>query len=398
MCRLRWLTVPALFARFRYLHARPEAFVGHLSCGERRIAVVSIEQSIRTLAASIGDLASMLARETASPGAGASSNDGSSKLVRLLRKRLRQLALVTTMLAIALALTAGGVAIWWKTSLNGLPDIGDPFDVSAFRAIKMPDEQNAFSYYRRAQEKLSPFPDLPQAAVAGVPSVPWSDADPKLREWVGANGEALRLFLRGADQDDGIFVPGAWRDAGRDSMIRAQLTWLALLEGGRLEESGDMAGAWTHYRSVLRMASHLSRRMNTFERFYTNAKLDGLRNRLESWAADPRTTIPQIRRALDDVTQKRMSFDPDSSSLKRDYVESMRSLDDPDGEFERGQFDDLLYRFFDMQLPPGAASQVYAARRLLCASPSAAAGFCASFSPTGWLKTSSHLRSNRSRR
>lgn len=157
MCRLRWLTVPALFARFRYLHARPEAFVGHLSCGERRIAVVSIEQSIRTLAASIGDLASMLARETASPGAGASSNDGSSKLVRLLRKRLRQLALVTTMLAIALALTAGGVAIWWKTSLNGLPDIGDPFDVSAFRAIKMPDEQNAFSYYRRAG-KAQPIP------------------------------------------------------------------------------------------------------------------------------------------------------------------------------------------------------------------------------------------------
>src|SRR5689334_12147 len=59
----------------------------------------------------------------------------SPKLLRLLRKRLRQLARVTLVLAIGLALAATVLGIWWLTSLNRLPDIGDPFDVAEFRAF-----------------------------------------------------------------------------------------------------------------------------------------------------------------------------------------------------------------------------------------------------------------------
>ena len=43
-------------------------------------------------------------------------------------------------------------------SLNGLPDVGDPFDVAAFRAFRVPDDQNAFAFLRRAEEKLTPSP------------------------------------------------------------------------------------------------------------------------------------------------------------------------------------------------------------------------------------------------
>jgi hypothetical protein len=163
----------------------------------------------------------MVAQDNAPASTSAPTSDGSGKLIRLLRKRLRQLAVAVAALGVALTVAAAGVAIWWLTCLNGLPDIGDPFDVSAFRAISMPDEKNAFTYYRRAQEVLSPFPALPPAVIAAAPSVTWSKADPKLREWVGANGAALRWFLMGADQADGIFVPGARRDSGRDAMIRA---------------------------------------------------------------------------------------------------------------------------------------------------------------------------------
>jgi hypothetical protein len=67
-------------------------------------------------------------------------------MIQLLRKRLRQLARVTVVLAIGLAVAAAALAIWWSTSLNGLPDIGDPFDVAAFRAFSVPDDQNAFTF------------------------------------------------------------------------------------------------------------------------------------------------------------------------------------------------------------------------------------------------------------
>ena len=35
-------------------------------------------------------------------------------------------------------------ATWRATSLSGLPDVGDPFDVAAYADVKVPDERNAF--------------------------------------------------------------------------------------------------------------------------------------------------------------------------------------------------------------------------------------------------------------
>ena len=81
----------------------------------------------------------------------------SSKTLQLLRKRLRQLLRVMLVLTICLAVAATALAIWWLTSLNGLPDIGDPFDVAAFRTFRLPDEQNAFTFFRRAWKAVEPI-------------------------------------------------------------------------------------------------------------------------------------------------------------------------------------------------------------------------------------------------
>jgi hypothetical protein len=125
-----------------------------------------------------------------SPAAAPAAVSGTSpKLVQLLRKRLRQLLRVTLVLAICLALAAGAFAIWWLRSLNGLPDIGEPFDVAAFRTFNVPDDQNAFTVLRRADEKVIPCP----AALCWWADS-WSQADPKLREWVEANRQVLELF------------------------------------------------------------------------------------------------------------------------------------------------------------------------------------------------------------
>ena len=94
----------------------------------------------------------------------------SSKTLQLLRKRLRQLVRVMLVLTIGLAVAAGALAIWWLNSLNGLPDIGDPFDVAAFRAFRIPDDQNAFTFLRRADQKFTPCPSAVRVA-----------SDPRLR-------------------------------------------------------------------------------------------------------------------------------------------------------------------------------------------------------------------------
>ena len=87
----------------------------------------------------------------------AAVSSASPKMLQLLRKRFRQLLRVTLVLSIGHAVAASAIAIWWLTSLNGLPDIGDPFDVAAFRAFSVPDDHNAFTYFRRASEKVTPI-------------------------------------------------------------------------------------------------------------------------------------------------------------------------------------------------------------------------------------------------
>ncbi len=95
------------------------------------------------------------------------SSAGSSKLLRLLRMRLRQLVRVTLVLVIGLAVAVTAIGVWWLTSLNGLPDIGEPFDFDAFRAVSVPDNQNAFAYLRRG-EKAHP-PSGPEVGQCGEP-------------------------------------------------------------------------------------------------------------------------------------------------------------------------------------------------------------------------------------
>src|SRR4051812_2128778 len=91
------------------------------------------------------------------PADTSAANPTSRKLLQLLRRRLRQLAWAL------LGLTAAAVAFaaWWLTSLRGLPDIGDPFDVAAIREPAIPDERNAFTFLRRAHETLTPLRELP---------------------------------------------------------------------------------------------------------------------------------------------------------------------------------------------------------------------------------------------
>ena len=108
-------------------------------------------------------------------------------------------------LAIGLAVAAAALAIWWLNSLNGLPDIGDPFDVAAFRAFSIPDDQNAFTFLRRASESSQPTSCRLACA---------SETTPRVPRLVEANRPAVELFIKAAECADGISGPAASRQPG----------------------------------------------------------------------------------------------------------------------------------------------------------------------------------------
>jgi hypothetical protein len=262
------------------------------------------------------------------------------KMRQLLEKRLRQLARVTFVLATCVALAATSLTIWWLTSLNGLPDIGDPFDVAAFRAFRVPDEQNAFTFLRRAEETLTPAP--PRVELS------WSEADPKTRAWVEANHRAIELFQRGAEQSDAA-------NPGGDSVVNGQrLATLVLLEGEKRQARGDTVGAWDCNRAVLRMAIHTRRRGSLHQRQDLDAYWYRLlRQRLATWAADRRTTIPQLRSALEEMFKSEPKPEWDSFAIKAGYLEMMRSLEQPiNTELQRLVDLEYTYHLGDMQSSP----------------------------------------------
>src|SRR4051794_15577150 len=106
------------------------------------------------------------------------------------RWRLALAALYTLILAVA------GLLTWRAFSLNGLPDVGDPFDAEAFEDVAIPDDRNAFRLYERASAMLKQLPSA-EVRAGSLRNHDWATAAPEIRAWVEQNRGALDLFVRG---------------------------------------------------------------------------------------------------------------------------------------------------------------------------------------------------------
>ena len=146
----------------------------------------------------------MLNRDEIAASAQASTPSWHPRFRRWAARRARQFSIAILILTGIMVVGACGVMFRRATCLLGLPDVGDPFDVAAFRTFRVPEDQDAFALFRQAAGKLRPVPDLPMAVRQGGMTVAWSQADPGLRESLEANREALALFRQAALRLDGM--------------------------------------------------------------------------------------------------------------------------------------------------------------------------------------------------
>jgi hypothetical protein len=234
-------------------------------------------------------------------------------------------------LAISIAFIAVP-AVWMQgvRSLNGLPDVGDPFDVTeARRMIVVPDSENAYVLYDQAMLNLTKRP----AALgrANLKDLSWSKAEPSVCAYVEENRPALEIWRRGAERPDAIYhQPG---EMTFDTQIRVaqELTMLgtwAGLEGSRLEEQGEMEEAWSWYRAMLRASRHVGRHGVLIERIMGAANHDVAARRIIRWAADPRVGAPLLRRALSETLAADAMTAPISETMKVEYLICMRDFDE----------------------------------------------------------------------
>ena len=196
----------------------------------------------------------------------------------------------------------------------------------------------------------------------------WTKVDPQVREWLAANRDALDLYRRAALRPDGIVSPAEGWDTKYRYLDFGPFVLLALLEASRLEDQGDMEGAWSWYRTALRIRLMVLRRGSVFERYWIDRQCEELQPRIESWAAHRKTGVPLLRRALDDALACEPRPEWDAYSLKIDYLVMTHELDAPNGRLAESQ-GGLNVQIADMKLPDELASQIYFTRRFVLNEP-----------------------------
>ncbi len=237
-------------------------------------------------------------------------------------RRIRRLALALA----ALALAGSSAFVTWRTmSLDGLPDVGDPFDVEAF-CRPIPDETNAFVLYKQASALLPKEPDSNS-------NNDWKTADSEQRAWFDRSQEALATWRRGTERPDASYLKPS--DLTLETRIDVAQNLrifgrLALLQGSRLEDSGDFEGALDWYLALLRSSRNCGRRGVFVERIIGIAMHRWASTRLIRWAADPKVDAKLLRRAFDATIAAGAATPPPSDALKMEYLGLLHSLNDPE--------------------------------------------------------------------
>ena len=231
--------------------------------------------------------------------------------------------LIAVLAATALA---GSTAFltWWTTTLMGLPDVGDPFDVAAFER-PIPDESNAFVLYKQAAATLPKDPPNLTSE--------WNTAGPAERQWLEASREALETWRRGTERPDALYIPpGALTFEVKLDLAQKlrSFTRLALLQGSKKEADGDVEGALEWYLAILRSSRHSGKRGTFIERLIGIAMHSMASTQLMRWAADPRVEARMLRKAIDVAYATEAVTPPTSDGLKTEYLSFLHSLDDPE--------------------------------------------------------------------
>jgi hypothetical protein len=245
----------------------------------------------------------------------------------------RRLALA---LLYALVATIPAAFVVREGVLRNLPDVGDPFDVAAYRA---PRPDNALALYREAAETYRPPSDLGVAGQVHLLRYGVSvGITPASRRWIDDNAATLELWRRSAERPTpGSRDPSGERHSSQagppalaDDLERIVFAWMAGVRARDCAESGDPAGAWAWHRARLRDSRRLSTRggLSGFDAIAALNRYRAACAAAELWAEEPGVDAALLRRALADVREMD-AVTPVSDMLKAEYVRAMALLDDP---------------------------------------------------------------------
>ena len=227
-----------------------------------------------------------------------------------------------------------GVLGWRELSLWRLPNAPEPFDVAKFGRIEVPDSENAMVAYRSAFARTGEleYRDY-QVAQKAWSVTDWSVADPEVRRWAEDHRHFLPIWLPATELRESLLVEPESMEMGTNlgpvQSLRPFVR-LALLEGSRLEQDGDLAGAWTHYRAALRASRHAGMHGGVNQRLIGSSLLRQSRPRIEAWTENPKVTPGLLRQAIADVEACAAMTSPASEMVRVEYFVYRAAVNGPE--------------------------------------------------------------------
>ena len=251
-----------------------------------------------------------------------------------------------------------------RARLGRIPDLGDPFDVAAFRDGGSDD---AFPLYQEALSRCDALWARQQlylwliahSPCSSTPVMPLPKSRPRSppdgRPGTCGCGRPARASLS-YHPWDGRGFGAEWFDGGEgldiqtgkpisvriDSPERGLLRWLGKREAIRLEKEGDLAAAWTWYNAALRYSRHVGMRTIAADRLQAVVLHREACEQAESWASDERVDAPLLRRALADALAVGAMTPPVSDAIKADYFEAMLLIEHLPGAIVNRVVEDFM--------------------------------------------------------
>ena len=236
--------------------------------------------------------------------------------------------LIAGPLVLALFATAG-VLTYRQSRLDGIPDVGDPFDVEAVGAVDVDPADNASSDYEAACSLLVNHSEPPGDVLYKVTSEGWQTRTPKVEQWLRDNEPALDRWLIGTKRD--VYVRTQPKDLTMESWSVSAGDLIAIdrlcgLQSAETESLGDLDGAWDWHRALFRHSRHIEMFTTSVGRMMGAGAHNMVVRRIVRWAGDRRLTSSQLAQALADVRQDFEMTPPPSVMIQAEYFVTLDQL------------------------------------------------------------------------
>lgn len=209
--------------------------------------------------------------------------------------------------------------------INSVPDIAEPFDISAFGTVNIAPDENAITQYAVAVGLYvdAGFTSIPSGDTEKAFEGGWEQTSEPLRKWLAANEPALSEWRKGTERTQSVFVQP------RDMKIDMQLdviqnlrfmSRLALLKADQCLSEGDIESAWEWHRAAIRCSQHVAQNGLLIQRFFGISFFQQAAKGITRWAEVPQTTAAQLQSAMEDIRTADKLATPSSDALKCEYL------------------------------------------------------------------------------